>query len=366
VADRITESVTELVTVPRGVVRLMVPRKTGNEAYEAYLKARHYSNQRTGESLLKAVHYFSRAVNLDPNLGIAYAGLAEAYLLMAIYEVLPPRETMPLAKIAALQALQINGNLAEAQAILAEIAAAYEWQWEEANERYKTAIKLNPQDRTVHHYYAFYLAAMGQLKEALSEIEIARSLDPHSILILGVTGDLLRCCAHYEEAVQLYLEILKLNPRHGLARLGLGLAYEQMGKVKKAVSELEIAAQVSCVDPYVLSALGHAQATAGNRGAALRTLKQLQALSTKRYVSAYDIAMAYLGIRDEAQTLEFMGRAFQERSCWLMLLPVDERAAPLNSNPQFKWILSRIGLPGQAPKLTPRREKSRSYEVVSP
>jgi TolB-like protein/Tfp pilus assembly protein PilF len=344
VAIRIAESVTELVTVQPGV-HFIYPRKIESEAYEAYLKACRFSDQNTEESVLKAVHYFSQAVRMDPNLGAAHAGLANVYILLAFHGVLPPHEAMPLAKTAALQALQINPNLAQAQAILAEIASVYEWDWDEANERYQMAIELNPKDRTVHHYYAFYLAAMGQVGRAFSEIEIARSLDPHSAGILVVMGDLLRYCGQCEEAVPVYLKALEMDPSYGLAHMGLGLAHEQTGKTKKALSELEIAARMSWDNPKILSALGYAQAVSGYRRLAFQTLQQLHALSAKRYVPPCDIAMVYLGLDNENQTLEFLGRALRERSCPIMLLPLDQRAAPLKSNPRFKRVLNSISLP---------------------
>ena len=344
VAVRIASSVLLELTSEAPDTRSISAPRTGTEAYEAYLSGRNYFSQRTEESLLKAVHYFSRAVQRDPGLSVAYAGLADAYVLLGIYGALPPHDVMPMARTAATKAVEISAGLGEAHAILAEIAAVYEWDWETAEKEYRRAIELNPSYPAGHQKYAEYLTAMRRHEEARAEIELARSFDPRSPAISAWEGTLLRLSGHCTEAISACIETLKMDPSYVLAHWALGLAYEQAGKVQEALSQLEEAARLSGGGPRILSALGHAQAAAGQRDRARTTLRQLQSLSSKRYVPAYDIALVYLGLKDEDQTIEFLKKALQERSCWLMMLSVEPRMVQLKSGSRFKSLLNNLGL----------------------
>ncbi len=321
------------------------PGTTSTQAYEAYLKAKHYLSQRSEESLLKSVHYFNQALNKDPGLAVGYCGLGDAYNLLAVYGVLPPHEAMPLAEAAALRALEINSDLGEAHACLAEVKSFYEWNWEAANQEYELAVSLNPSYPMAHHYYGYYLAVMGQHERALSEICLAYSYDPHSLIIPVWKGISLRLAGKYEQAIDVCLKTLDQDPHFALAHWVLGLACQESGDLGVALAEFETASRLAGANPAILSALGHAQAVSGQRKQALETLHELQMLSAKRYVAAYDLAMVHLGLGDEEEALTLFDKAFQERSTWMVALSVEPRVAALKRSPRFVELIRKIGLP---------------------
>ncbi len=318
---------------------------TSSEAYEAYLKARNYWNQRTEESLLKAVHYFGQALTKDPRLAVAHCGLGDAYNLLAVYGVLPPHEAMPLAKAAALRALEINPELGEAHACLADVSSFYDWDWDKANQEYQRALALNPSYATAHHFYGYFLAAIGEGTRALTEIDLARAYDPHSMIISVWNGILLRLAGNYEDAIEVCLETTGRDPQYVLAHWALGLSYEAAGDMKLASSEFEMAAALSGRSPGMLAALAHNFGVQRQTERATEILKQLHALSAQRYVAAYDLAIVYLGIGDQEQALSYLDKAFQERSPWIVTLPTEPRVQHLKGSVFFQSLIRKLRLP---------------------
>jgi TolB-like protein/Flp pilus assembly protein TadD len=318
------------------------PGTTSAEAYEAYLKGRHYWNQRSDESLLKSIHYFNQAIDKDPELAVAYCGLGETYNLLAVYGILPPREAMPLAKTAALRALEINGGLGEAHACLGEIRSFYEWNWEAANQEYERALNLNPSYAAAHHYYGYYLAVMGQHERAQNEISLADSYDPHSLVIPVWKALSLRLAGRYKQAIEICQKTLHQDPHFALAHWVLGLATQELGDLPRALAAFEDATKLAGTNPAMLSALGYAQAVSGQRKQASATLHRLEMLSAKRYVAAYDIAMVHLGLGNEEEALTFFDRAIEERSTWVVTLPVEPRVVALKGNSQFGELVRKL------------------------
>ena len=186
---------------------------------------------------------------------------------------------------------------------------------------------------------------MGQHDRSLGEIRLACSYDPHSLIIRVWKGISLRLAGRSEEALKVCLKTLDQDPHFSLAHWVLGLAYQETGDLRLALAEFESAAQLSGTNPAMLSALGHVQAFSGKRKQALETLRRLQMLSAKRYVAAYDIAMVCVGLREEEEALTFFEKAFEERSTWVVTLPVEPRVAALKRNTRFMALVSKLGLP---------------------
>jgi TolB-like protein len=334
--------VVELAPAPPDVIPA-VPPKIGSEAYEAYLRGRQYCSQRTEEGLLKAVHYFCRAIAIDPKLAVAHSGLADAYYWLSEYGSLPPRETVPLAKAAAMRALEVNPELGESHATLCNIKMFYDWDWESAHKEYDLAIKLNPSYAIGQTFYASCLSAMGRHEEACAAIELARKFDPHSQIISVWEGLVLRLAGQYKAAASVCAHAVKTYPDFALGHWALGLALEQMDRREESLAAFEEADRLSREKPGMLSGLGHAQATCGKRNRSRQTLERLLALSAKRYVPAYDIAMVYLGLGNNEEAVRFIEMACEERSAWFISLPHEPRAARLRSNPRFKRLMAKLG-----------------------
>ncbi len=324
------------------------PHSMNGPAYEAYLKGRYYWNQRTDESLHRAIGYFQDAIGKDPNSALAYAGVADCYAILgsAIAEAVATKEAYPDAKAAALKALQLDDSLAEAHTSLATIYFNYDWNWPAAEAELKRALQINPNYATAHQRYSLYLIAMGRPAESIAEMDRARELDPMSASINFSLGWRLYLARRYDEAItQLRSTLQNIDPNFVLAHLTLGETYEEKGRFEDAISELRRAAVLSHDKPLVLGALGNALARAGRRAEAMQVLDHLQAESKSTYVSPLHIARVYAGLGDGAAALEWLQRGLADRSNELLFLKVDPQFDSLRSNPQFEDLLKRIGLP---------------------
>ncbi|HWS99282.1 MAG TPA: winged helix-turn-helix domain-containing protein [Pyrinomonadaceae bacterium] len=315
------------------------------EAYQTYLKGRFYWNKRTLEGLRRGVEYFQQAIRLDPDYALAYAGLADSYLLMGSveYGALHPKEALQSAKIATLEALRLDGTLAEAHASLGYVRL-FDWDWSEAEKEYRRAVELNPNYATAHHWYALYLTAMGRNAEAVAEIKRAQELDPLSLPIGVGVGWHFFLTRQYDRAIAEYHGALEMEPNFYMAHLWLGLAYAHKGLFAEALAEYERATALSGVGPLTLAAQAHTYALTGEDERARRLLDELQQLSEERYVSPYYIAAVHtaLGERDEA--FRWLDLACENRSEGMVWLKVDPTLDSLRSSTRFAALMRGVGL----------------------
>jgi len=324
--------------------RLLMKRYTDNiEAHHAYLKGRYSWNQRTPEGFKQGIEYFQQAIKIDANFALAYAGLADCYSLLNSYSVLPPKESAPFIKAAAMQALQIDDELAEAHASLGHVKMMHDWDWPGAEWEFKRAVELNPNYATAHHWYALYLMAMGQFEESLDELKQAQRLDPLSLIINTVLGAHFYYAREYDKAIEQCRETLKLNPNFHVAYGIIGEAYTQKGMYPQAIIELQKARSLSS-DPEGLSLLGYTYAVAGQTSKARKALNQLKQLSRQRYIKPAFIALIYIGLAEQQQALSWLERACKDRNELMLMLKVDPRLDLIRLNPGFTKLLTRVGL----------------------
>ncbi len=324
------------------------PHSMNGPAYEAYLKGRYYWNQRTDESLHRAIGYFQDAIRKDPNGALAYAGVADCYAILgsAIAEAVATKEAYPEARAAALKALQLDDSLAEAHTSLATIYFNYDWNWPAAENELKRALQINPNYATAHQRYSLYLIALGRPADSIAEMERARELDPMSASINFSLGWRLYLARRYDEAItQLRSMLANIDSNFVLAHLALGETYEEKGQFDDAILELRRAAVLSRDKPLVLGALGNALARAGRRAEAMQLLQHLQAESKSTYVSPVHIARVYAGLGDGSTAMNWLERGLVDRSNELLFLKVDPQFDAVRSDPKFQNLLKRIGLP---------------------
>jgi tetratricopeptide (TPR) repeat protein len=326
----------------------LAKRHTENTAaYHAYLKGRYFWNKRTAEGLKKGIEYFQQAIELDPCYALAYAGLAESYVVLGSFGVsaLAPHEAFPRAKLAAAKALEIDETLAEAHASLAFSLESYEWDWATARQEFLRAIELGPDCSTAHHWYGLeYLTAVGRLDEAFAEIKRAHELEPLSLSINTDFGFLPYLMRQYDRAIDEYRKALELDQSFVYTHWKLGLAYEQKGLYEEAIAEFQKAVALSGGSAQSLVLLGHAYAISGRRAEALELLGELSELSKRRYVSSYRVAAIHLALGEKEQAFEWLERACEERDAWLVWLKVDPVIDDLRSDPRVQELLQRIGL----------------------
>jgi eukaryotic-like serine/threonine-protein kinase len=344
VAQAIAQQIRVAVT-PAERVRLTTVRQVDPRAYEAYVRGRYFLGKRTKADFQRAVDYFMGAINADPTYAAAYSGLADSYNMLGYYTVLAPKEAYPKALSAARKALELDSTLADAHASLAWALQMFTWDWPVAGREYRRAIELNPGYVTGHAWYGTYLAAMGQHDQAIAEGKRAQELDPLSLITSAALARPFYNARRYDDAIAQSKKTFEIDPRYHRAFYWLGLAYEQKSMFDQAVAAFHQAIIYSDSVPLYVAAAGHAYAAAGRRPQALKVLQRLEALSSKSYVSAFDIALIHLGLGDMDRAVEWLERAYQERSDGLVFLNVDPRLDRLRLDPRFGSLVRRVGLP---------------------
>lgn len=316
---------------------------TNPDARRAYLTARHHWNKRTPDDLQRARREFTRAIDLDPLYAGAYVGLANCYALLSEYNVEPPREAFPKAKAAALRALEIAPDLAEAHTALAYAYANYDWDFAAAEREYKRALELNPTDATAHQWYAEFLTAMRRFDEAQREIKRAGELDPLSLIITSVDGLLAYHARRTHEAIAQLHKARDMNPDFVPTHLYLALAYEQLGKHTDAMRATLDALRLSGVPSEGIKAMRAAYDSHGREGFLRLALAGMDEQAKHSYVSPFDRAFtrARLGERDEV--FAWLERSLAERQRYMIYINVDPNFDHLRSDARFKDLLRRTG-----------------------
>jgi len=325
----------------------LAKRHTGStDAYQLYLKGRHHWAKRTADGLTKAIDYFEQAVHSDPKYALAYAGLSDTYNLMSAYGMMAPRKSLPLARDAAIHALELDPKLAEAHEALAHVLMLYDWNWKEAEAGFKKAIALNPNYASAHQRYAILLAAVGRIHEAIPEIDKAHQIDPLSLIINVDVGLMPLFQQKPEQALEQFKRTLELDPNFAVAHYAMGLAYEQMNRLDEAVAAFEKGIELSG-DQTVLSAKAHIYCVSGKTKEAEAILMQLKEIAKERYVSPYRFALIYAALGQRDQAFDWLEKAYEDRSVWLIHIHVrnDPRLILLHHEPRFTSLLAKMNLP---------------------
>jgi TolB-like protein/DNA-binding winged helix-turn-helix (wHTH) protein/Tfp pilus assembly protein PilF len=320
------------------------PSPPAYEAYDLYLKGRYFWNKRTPEGFQQAIGWFEQAIARDPKYARAYAGLADSYALIASWLLATPAEVIPKARAAALKALEIDPNLAEAHTSLALITQNHDWDWRSAEKEFRRAIELDPNYVTGHHWYAEHLAFQGRFDEALAEIDRARRLDPLSLIIATDTGAILFFARQYDRAIEEFRAVLAVEPTFGRASI-IAFAYLEKGQVAEALAQVDT--MVKHVDgPWPWAYRAHISGRAGRMADAQRALQKMQQTAGPAYLPVlYSTAYVGMGRHDEA--LAWLEKAYRDRSHILVPLKVEPLFDPLRSDPRFQDLLRRVGLGGK-------------------
>jgi len=314
------------------------------EAYQLYLKGRFYWNKRTPGDFEKAVGFFQQAIGRDPNYALAYSGLADTYTLLTAYSSAVPREVMPKAKEAALKALELDDNLAEAHASLGQISAYYDFDFTTAEREYRRAIELNPNYPSAHQWLAEHLSTMKRFDEALAEIRRALELDPLSLIINRIYADILVDERRFDEAIAQYQKTIDLDPNFPTAHFFLGRAYEAKGRYDDAVREYMISGRLSGVPPAELTKLNEAYAKSGWKGFVQANLDRILQ-DPKSKTPPYVIAGFYARLGRWDDVLAMLQKGYEDRDFRMTLLSVDYEFDSFRSNPRFAGLVRKMGLP---------------------
>ena len=315
------------------------------EAYQLYLKGKFYWNKRTGAALKQAVEFYNQAIEKDPTYALAYSGLAETYVLFSSYDVAPATDSMPQAKAAALRALEIDEQLAEAHTALGFYLSNYEWDRKASEKEYRRAIELKPNYATAHHWFGADLANVKRFDDSLVELRRAEELDPLSQIIGTNLADTLAHARRYDEAIVQYKRVLVRDPNFAYAHQALGWAYGSKGMYSEAIAETRTAMKLregSAAKGY----LGLWLARFGKRDEAAKLLDELRQESTQAYVQNYTFALIHVGLGDKEEALDYLEKHMLSRA---ETANTSYATAPeldgLRAEPRFKAMLKQMNLP---------------------
>ena len=347
--DRVARAIAEQIQInltPREQAALKSVKAVNPEAYESYLKGRYFWNKRTADGLKVALAYFKQAIEEDPKYAQAYSGLADTYALLGDwqYAVMTPKEAIPQAKAAALKAVELDSALGEAHNSLAFVLDGFDWDLDSGGKEFRRAIELNPGYATAHHWYSWHLALLGRYDEAIAEMKKAESLDPLSLIINADLAELLVLSHSYDESIRQSRKTIEMDPNFAMAHNQLAQAYLQQHMYKEAVVELQKAVQLSGGSPTCIANLARAYALSGRRNEALTLLSDLKTSSTPGFSHASEIAAIYVSLGNMDAAMNWIEKGYAERfNPGVLIRPGFD---PLRSDPRFKNLVHRIGLPG--------------------
>jgi TolB-like protein/Tfp pilus assembly protein PilF len=345
VAGDIARAIRVKVSSPEKA-RLAQFRPVNPEAYQDYLRGRYFWNNRTADGLKRAREYFRQAIAKDPTYAPAHSGLADAYAVLGStgYDVMPPREAMPLAKAAAANALQIDDALAEAHAALGYVTLVYDWDWRGAERALRRAIELNPGYASAHQWQGELLMGLNRPEEATQAFRRALDLDPLSIPCNLGLGWSYYFSHQYDLAIEQYRKTLEIAPNVPMALYGLGLSYHHKRLPEQGSIEFERALTFFRGEAAAVMLMGVAHALAGHRESAVKDLAELHELSRQKYVPAVYSAFIYVALNDLDHAFDYLHKACDERSSYMIFLNVQPSFESLRSDPRYPDLIQRVGL----------------------
>ena len=315
-------------------------------AYELYHKGRSFWEQRSGDNLAKAIAFYEQAIARDPKYGLAYAGLANSYVLLPLYFSVPQREAMAKAREAALKALQIDPNLAEAHNALGRILNFDDLDLAGAAREFQRAIDLQPNNATAHQWYGNGpLDSLGRFDEAIAETKRAIELDPLSSIINSDCAYPLYYARRYDEALAQSERTIELDPSFFYARQILGMVLLAKGELPGAIAEFEKGRQLSG-DPLHLALMVVAKTKMGDKNIAQQALAELDKVNPDRQGLAYDRALVYVGVGNKEEAIRWLEQSYADRDganlSWINVEPILD---PLRGDPRFEALVQKVIAP---------------------
>ncbi len=319
-------------------------KPTGStESYSLYIKGRFFWNERTKESVKKAIRYFEEAVRLDLNFALAYSGLADCYLIQQDRGWASHSEAGPLAKRHAEKALELNGDLAEAHASLG-LALYNQWDLAGAERELKQAIALKPNYSMVYHWYAGLLSDLGRHYEALESEKRALELDPYSSTIIQGIGIVLLYMGRTQEAIAQFEKLAEMDPEFASVHFFSAWAHEGLGEFDEAIKEAKRASETQGPHSFAKLGLASIYARAGKREQAVKLLEEIQSDTFGDYKSPTLVAMVKFGLGENDEAFSWLERAYQEHDLGLLYFREFPWCSEYRSDPRWLVIERKMGL----------------------
>jgi TolB-like protein/Tfp pilus assembly protein PilF/tRNA A-37 threonylcarbamoyl transferase component Bud32 len=376
-AENFNEKFTDVLeledSISERVVKSLLPRLTGDEAkqlqkrgtnspeaYEAYLRGRFYWNQFTPDSLMKARKSFEKAVELDSDYALAHVGLADFYVWANIYGLIPSSEALPLAERAALRAIELDENLGEAYATLS-LTYQNRFSWAKAEKLYQKALELAPNYVHAHEWWAAQLVGHGRFEEGEREIRIAERLDPLSLRTKTLVAWTLYQSRRFEAALEIGRQIIELDKNYPQGHAQIGNNLLQLGRIEEAVENFRKFDQMIPNSALAKYALCHGLAASGKIEEARRVLEDIKTLAADGYVKPYFLGMAHAAVGEPDVAFENFEKSFGENDPWMLWLGTEPMLDALRNDARFNDLLRRMNLP--VPEN--RKNKSESWRETT-
>jgi len=326
-----------------------------SEARDLYLKGRYYWNKASPELMEKTISYYLQSIKKDPTYALAYAGLAETYVMLSVgFAVLPGKDILPKAREAALKALELDPTLAEAHVSLGLIATCYDWDRQAAKKHFERALELNPNSVTAHQWIEFYFSFLeGDYREGLAHLERVQELDPLNLFVKTRLGFMDYYLRDYDRAIKRFKDVVDFDPNIPAAHLGLRESYFGKGMLNEAIAEGEKVLQLGMRAEAAVGGLGFIYGFAGKKDKALGLLSELEARSSRGYVSSFWIAMVHAGLGEADEAFKWLDKAYEERDGSLLYITVPVAFDTLRPDPRYKQLLQKMGLEHLLKKLAP-------------
>jgi len=341
IAKAITESLKFELTLD-DKISLTKQSTRSAEAYNLYLRGRYFWNKFSKEWVLKAIDVFKQAIAIDSNYALAYCGLADAYFRLSNVHF-PPREVLPKAKEAAVRAVEIDENLADAHSSLGLVKVYYDHDWNGAESEFRKALRLNPDLVSAHQRFGSYLTFMGRFEEAIRHYEIALDLDPFSLQINMNLATTYYLRGEYDRAINHLIKTCELEPNYMPTHFVLGSAYVQQGRLQEAIEEFKFIYKLDEEAYLALGFMGYAHALANQHAEAETLLDVLQEISQRKYVSPYSMLLIHLGLGSRERVFELLEQLYEEGNDWLVWLKVSPELKSVRNDPRFKNLMLRLG-----------------------
>ena len=332
-------------TLAPDVEQRLTARPVRPDVYEDYLKGRYFLSQSSPEGLQKAEEFFNRALEKDPALALAHAGLADVNVVRSFSGFAPPAEALDKARMHAVRAVELDEHLADAHASLAWISFQ-NWDWVTAEKEFQRALQLNPGNALARMFYAQFLAARGRNEEALREGRRSLELDPLSLPLQTTYASVLIGAGRYDDAIALCQETLRMNAGFFWAHEHLWRAYAQKGRFEEALAEARTAFSAQG-DAEVVNALERGQRQAGYAGAMREAAETLAARAGKRYVMSFRVALMYAHAGEKAAAIDWLERAHAQHGAMLEYIRISPEFRELRPDPRFQDLLRRMNLASQ-------------------
>ncbi|MFZ4621410.1 MAG: protein kinase domain-containing protein [Bacteroidota bacterium] len=316
-----------------------------NEAYQLYLKGQYHFAKRTKDDILRGIEYYQQAITIDPTFALAYSRISDAYASMPPYPYLAPLEAFPKAKAAAQRALEIDPELAEGHAALANILGTYDWNWKESEKEFKRAIEIDPNSAAAHFRYGqIFLYPMKRFDEAISEIKRAMESEPLDLVMGTNLSSVYLASRQIPLALDQARKTYELDHEFPVSRYVLCQALIADGNIQEAVSVAEEGLRVNPKNQFLLMSAGIAYAKSGNRKSAENMIQRFKEIEKSQYINAYMVACIYAALGENDRAFDDLEKAFGNRDWHLQRMNVDLFMDPLRSDPRFDKMLKKIGL----------------------